>query len=382
MRVLILSCNTGGGHNACSAAICEAFAKKGISCTSIDALELISKRTSSFMSNGHSWIYRHCPRLFSKGYAHADKKRSSFSEDTAAYRFFAKATPELYKCIVRGGYDTVICAHVFTALMLTDMQKKYNLPIFSAFFATDYTCSPSCDQSNLDLYFIPDKSLTEEFVGYGIASEKLIATGIPTKSAFFERRDKREAKTAMGVKEDHAHLVMMSGSMGCGPMKKLTKLLADSMLHTQELTVVCGTNKALFVELSDIYENDARIHIRGFVTDVSLLLDSADLYLTKPGGISVTEATVKGVPMVLLNAVAGCEEYNMNFFLERGCAVTGKDIREVSEKAVSLLSDEVALHKMRKAMDLLDYAPAAERIRDNIIAYKGEKDSHAYIHSV
>ena len=72
----------------------------------------------------------------------------------------------------------------------------------------------------------------------------------------------------------------------------------------------------------------------------------------------------------------------MNFFLERGCAVTGKDIRVVSEKAVSLLSDEVALHKMRKAMDLLDYAPAAERIRDNIIAYKGEKDSHAYIHSV
>ena len=76
MKVLILSCNTGGGHNACAKAICDSFAEKGISCTSVDALAFISGRTSSVMSNGHTWIYRHCPRLFSMGYAHADKKRS------------------------------------------------------------------------------------------------------------------------------------------------------------------------------------------------------------------------------------------------------------------------------------------------------------------
>ena len=93
MKVLILSCNTGGGHNACAKAICDSFAEKGISCTSVDALAFISGRTSSVMSNGHTWIYRHCPRLFSMGYARADKKRSSFSEGSAAYKFFAKSTP-------------------------------------------------------------------------------------------------------------------------------------------------------------------------------------------------------------------------------------------------------------------------------------------------
>ena len=30
MKVLILSCNTGGGHNACAKAICDSFAEKGI----------------------------------------------------------------------------------------------------------------------------------------------------------------------------------------------------------------------------------------------------------------------------------------------------------------------------------------------------------------
>lgn len=382
MKVLILSCNTGGGHNACAKAICDSFAEKGISCTSVDALAFISGRTSSVMSNGHTWIYRHCPRLFSKGYAHADKKRSSFSEGSAAYKFFAKSTPELYRFIVRGGYDVVICAHVFTALMLTDVLKKHKLSILSAFFATDYTFSPSGDQSNLDLYFIPDTALVSEFEGYGIDVKKIRVSGIPTRSEFATRRKMADAKKVIGIHENHAHIVVMSGSMGCGPIKKLTKFLSASLSHEQEVSVVCGTNKSLFAELSDMYENDPRIHIKGYVKDISLLLDSADLYLTKPGGISVTEAAVKGLPMVLLNAVAGCEEYNMNFLLERGCAVTGADIREITDTAVSLLSDKEKLAQMSRALKALNYAGAADNIRDDIIKCKGEIDSNERIHTV
>ena len=170
--------------------------------------------------------------------------------------------------------------------------------------------------------------------------------------------------------------------MGCGPIKKLTKRLSASLSHKQEATVVCGTNKSLFAELSDMYENDPRIHIKGYVKDISLLLDSADLYLTKPGGISVTEAAVKGLPMVLLNAVAGCEEYNMNFLLERGCAVTGADIREITDTAVSLLSDKEKLAQMSRALKALNYAGAADNIRDDIIKCKGEIDSNERIHTV
>ena len=96
----------------------------------------------------------------------------------------------------------------------------------------------------------------------------------------------------------------------------------------------------------------------------------------------MTEAAVKGLPMVLLNAVAGCEEYNMNFFLERGCAVTGKDIEEIAEAAVSLLSDREKLSKMSKALNHLNYAGAANNIRDDIIKCKGEMDSYERLHTV
>ena len=57
MRTLILSCNTGEGHNSCAKAIQETYAAHGETCDIVDALQFISKRASQFISDWHSRIY-------------------------------------------------------------------------------------------------------------------------------------------------------------------------------------------------------------------------------------------------------------------------------------------------------------------------------------
>lgn len=84
---------------------------------------------------------------------------------------------------------------------------------------------------------------------------------------------------------------------------------------------------------------------------MALLMDSADLYLTKPGGISVTEAASMKLPMVFIDAVAGCEEYNKDFFLRAGGAATGETPSEIARVSLKLLGDEAALEKMGDALD-------------------------------
>ena len=42
MRTLILSCNTGAGHNSCARAIQEVYQSRGETCDVIDALLFIS----------------------------------------------------------------------------------------------------------------------------------------------------------------------------------------------------------------------------------------------------------------------------------------------------------------------------------------------------
>lgn len=349
MRTLILSCNTGEGHNSCAKAIQETYAAHDETCDVVDALQFISKRASQFISDWHSRIYRHAPKLYKAGYHTAEERTSVFREGTTVYRYLTSGSEKLYHFILDGGYDNIICTHVFPALALTAMLKHHPMPLVTSFVSTDYTCSPSVENSELDYYFIPDISLTEEFVQCGVPREKLIDSGMPVKQAFYLNTDKAAAKAELGLPVDHQHLLVMCGSIGCGPIKELTEDLLIRLTSEQDLTIVCGANEELFAKLERHFAHDPRIHIHGMVDYVPLLIHSADLFLTKPGGLSTSEAAACGVPMLLMDTVAGCEGHNLNFFLRQGIAVTADTPKHLADLAAALLADPEQLQEMSRA---------------------------------
>lgn len=349
MRTLILSCNTGEGHNSCAKAIQETYAAHGETCDIVDALQFISKRVSQFISDWHSRIYRHAPKLYKAGYHTAEERTSVFREGTTVYRYLTSGSEKLYHFILDGGYDNIICTHVFPALALTAMLKHHPVPLVTSFVSTDYTCSPSVENSELDYYFIPDISLTEEFTQCGVPREKLIDSGMPVKQAFYQDTDKATAKVELGLPADHQHLLVMCGSIGCGPIKELTEDLLIRLTSEQELTIVCGANEELFAKLEKHFARDPHIHIHGMVDYVPLLIHSADLFLTKPGGLSTSEAAACGVPMLLMDTVAGCEGHNLDFFLRQGIAVTADSPKHLADLAAALLADPERLQEMSRA---------------------------------
>lgn len=231
--------------------------------------------------------------------------------------------------------------------MLTDVRRQHtDWSAWCAFVNTDYTCSPSTGDSKLDRYFIPKESLNGEFTALGIPAERLTASGIPVRRAFRERVPKPQAKAALGIPEECPHLLIMCGSMGCGPIRKLTGRVLSGMGPGERLSVVCGTNQRLYRQLCRRYGSDSRARVLGYADDVPLLMDSADLFLTKPGGLSVTEAEAKGLPMVLINAVAGCEDYNKQYLIQKGCAVEETTVDALAGRCLALLRDGGALKKM------------------------------------
>lgn len=360
MRVLILSCNTGEGHNSCAKAIKEVFDIKGDDCTITDALRFISEGTSRFVSWGHAFVYGRLPWLFNWGYGFSEKHSAFFKEKSCLYNFFSKGSRKLSEFIAGGTYDAVICTHPFASLMLTETQRRYKLPVKTAFVATDYTCSPSVKDSDLDYYFIPSEMLVSDFECPNIPREKIVDSGIPIRQMFYYHTEKDTAKQLSGIKPSHKHMVMMSGSMGCGPIEKLAGALTERLWEGFDLTVVCGTNDRLKDKLEQKYGGRQNLHIRGFVKDMSVMLDSADLYLTKAGGISVTEAAAKKLPMIFFNAVAGCEDYNSAFYTRLGCAGKCTDIKELLHMCGAFITDESRYEAMITAFQNCRVNNAAE----------------------
>lgn len=347
MRILLLSCNTGEGHNSTARAIMEVLESQGVACELRDVLACLSPRFSKFICNWHSRIYKYLPRLSDVGYR-AFERGVDPEDTTPVYEILSLGAGKVRQMLAEGKYDAVVCVHVFSGMLMTEVRRVWGVDLPCFFVATDYTCSPMVEQCDLDGYFIPDTALSAEFIRAGLSSLRLIPSGIPVRQVFSSQTEQSAARTALGLPQEGLVVLMMSGSMGCGPIRRIARELTERLPHDCTLVVICGKNERLFETMSEIA--DSRLRVLGYTQEVPAYMDAADMIITKPGGLSATEAAMKHLPMVLINTVGGCEGRNFEFFLGNGYAVGSSDADAVIDQTVRLAENEALRLQMRRTL--------------------------------
>lgn len=345
-----MSCNTGEGHNSTARAIAEVLKDRGDDSYIMDALSLWSPKASKFICNWHIRLYRDAPKLFNAGYRFSEKQPAEPEGEGMIYDLLAKGAEPLYRMMQENQFDAVICVHIFAAMMLTEVRRQFGVELPTGLVATDYTCSPCAERCIVDAFFIPDERLIPEFVQRGIPEEKLVVTGIPVRQSFFQPKDSLLARRTLGLPEEKKILLCMSGSMGAGPVKKIVKETVARLPENALAVCVCGNNTKLYDSLSELGSRE-RLKVLGYTKQVPLYMDAADLMLTKPGGLSSTEAAAKRLPLVLADFVGGCEGRNLEFFCGNGFAWTAQDPEDLPELVCKTLADEAALGAMSAALE-------------------------------
>jgi len=366
MRIVMLSCNTGEGHNSTAKAIQEVLKNRGVECDLFDALACLSPRFSKFVCDWHAKLYKYAPKLWDVGYRASEKKEMRSADESAMlYELLSLGATKLHRILTNGNYDGIICVHVFAGMMLTEVQKVWNLGLPCYFVATDYAYYPYANRCDVDGYFIPAAALTSEYVAAGIPETKLIPSGIPVRQTFYKRQDKRLSRQALDLPQKALVVLLMCGSMGCGPMRKIAKNLTERLPENAIVVAVCGKNEKLYDTLSSL--NAPGLRVLGFTDQVGAYMDAADIVVTKPGGLSSTEAANKQIPMVFINAIGGCESRNFEFFLNRGYAVGSTDPEKVLELTVSLAVNPEKRQQMVQALQKDFTQNSAVIIADRVI---------------
>ena len=354
MKLLILSASTGEGHNSAAKAIAEYFEERGHSCRVHDGLAFMPKAKGELICRGHVFFYRKLPKVYGIGYRFEELQsqlqpyqKTLKKASRPRRRHASRRRPELKGFLEEGGYDAVICCHVFVAKLLSILrrQEKLTLPCF--FLATDYTCSPGVNQLDMDAWFIPHAALIPEFSSYGIPAGKLVPAGIPVRNSFFTRGDRLELRRKLKLPEDKKIAVLSCGSMGAGPMGRLAALLAQALPEDCLLIAICGNNRRLEKRLKKLCRRK-NLLVKGFVDSMSDYLDAADLFLSKPGGLSTTEAMHKGLPLILINVAPGCETRNMQFLTKLGCAASAKGAISLARLAAATLKSGENLEELTR----------------------------------
>ena len=114
------------------------------------------------------------------------------------------------------------------------------------------------------------------------------STGIPIAAKFSSKPDPRGVRRALGLRDDLATLLVLSGGFGMGPVGKILREL-DKVPREFQTVVVCGRNEELRRELA-AQDRHHPTRVLGFAPNMHELMAVADLIITKPGGLTSSEA--------------------------------------------------------------------------------------------
>lgn len=366
MKVLMLSCNTGQGHNTAARAVMEELERRGIECEMRDALAFAGELTSKVVSNTYIKMATDAPKVFGKLYQAGDVITNPYVKSPvyAANLTYAR---KLGRYIRDNGFDAVVTSHVFPAQALSHLSKHEHVDARTYFIATDYTCHPFTDEVEADLYFIAHEKLIGEYVSKGVARERLCPTGIPVSSRFSEHDERAEARRKLGVREEARLYLIMTGSMGFGDISDTVVRLADGANEQDLIYVMTGRNEEMKAEIDAMNARDDRISAIPFTMEVPLYMSAADVLLTKPGGLSTTEAAALNIPMVLSAPIPGCETANADFFRKNGLAVCVESGESAAYAALWLANDRAKREEVIKAQQRVVNAHAAKDICDYLM---------------
>lgn len=363
-NILLLSCGTGEGHNSAARAIAEALEQRGAACTMADPLALHGRRTGAWVAGAYTRMIQKAPGAFNLLYKAGDLV-SSERRSSPVYYANSLGARDLAAYVEQNRFTAVVCTHLFAMETMTAARREglCRLPCYGVL--TDYTCIPFTEETRLDGYFIPHRDLIGELTGKGMARERLFATGIPVRRRFRRPITRQQAREALGIPQQQTVFLVMGGSAGCGHIPTLCSEL-EKQPGDWNAFVFVGRNR----ELQQTLEQQAgtgRVRAVPYTGQVDLYMRAADALITKPGGLTSTEAAVANVPLVHLLAYSACEEKNVEFFSARGMSVRAADGCQAAAEAWRLARDPQAAQAMRRAQQAGVNPDAAEEIAERVL---------------
>lgn len=364
MKALLLSCNTGEGHNSAARALKEQLEEYHITCDFVDALGLANKKVSKKITDIYVASTAGNPTVFKMLYK-AGELYSKIKIKSPVYGMNKLCKKSLKKFIEEGKYDVIIATHLFPTETLTSM-KKNNPNLHFIAVATDYVSIPFWEETNPDYFVIPHEELISEFTSKGISKEKLLPLGIPVSLKFNHHLPKKQARQELDLPVKGNIILMMSGSMGFGNLEVTLQKLLDRFSNNITIVVLCGNNDKIKNRLKKKF-NRPNIYLKSFTTEVSKYMDASDVILTKPGGLTSTETAVKNIPTILTAPIPGCETYNAKFFENHGLALVDSDIDNIVHKTYMLINDKKMAKQMIEKQKKVINSNASKDICDFII---------------
>jgi len=373
LKVLLLTASFGDGHNQAAVAVAEALRDRGIEVMVVDYMEWLHPALRSFAKFTLIQGVQKVPELYGVFY----RSMSRLQSTSQLQRQLNHLGVTQMRRYLRWYQPNVVASTFPTPNgVLSELVKQGVTRVPAVGIVTDYTVHGQWIHDATALYCVANETAATELHNHGIDRQHIAVTGIPVRRTFStdcvaellkQRRDQRQQEHL----EANGPLVLIMGG-GAGILGDVSDWTELVQTVDMQFVIICGRNERLLRKFQPVAS--PRVRVLGYTADVHRWMAMADLIVTKPGGITLTEAMAMQLPMILFRPIPGQEESNADFALRMGVARLAKDVKTVRSLLREFLESPQKLEKMRAAARSVQLGDSAAKIADLLLELgsKGE----------
>ncbi len=299
------------------------------------------------VSDGYLRMVKTIPQMYRYIYDRAERATEVGPFRNWAHQFTAG---NLRPLIERERPDVVVCTHAFPSGAMAEYKRMYDDAPPVVGIVTDFAIHGFWIHTNIEGYCVATPAMRDVLVARGVQPDRIEVSGIPVDPRFARSGESIESlRERLGLPQNRPVALIMGGGLGFGPLERMLQSL-DNVEAPIAAAVIAGRNSRVEKRVLEAAETvKYPVRVLRFVGNVFDYMHAADVFVTKPGGLSTAEGLAAEVPMVLCKPIPGQEERNVRVLTEWGAALRVRSLEELPRALTTALTDSGRRRRMISA---------------------------------
>ena len=348
-KIMILTADAGFGHRSAANAIAAAFQETHPQDCVVEVVNpLEDRRAPSLLRDSQGdWdrMVREIPRLVKFGFDASDNTVPIALAESA---FTVMLYEVMHDILRRVQPDAIILTYpIYQAplVALFTIQRKF-IPTLTT--VTDLgAVHGAWFNTHIDQYILSSSKGRDQAVAAGIKAHRIHITGIPVSPELAQRLvSPQKIRLELGWQPDLTTFLAV-GSRRVGNLPEIVQVLNHSGFPIQ-LALVAGGDDELYQKFKAMQWH-IPVAIYGYVNNLPQMMHASDAVISKAGGLIVTESLACGLPLLLVDVIAGQESGNADYVVENSAGDVAQDGLSALEAVSHWMADGGALLSERTA---------------------------------
>ncbi|GAB5357908.1 hypothetical protein AAMO2058_000414900 [Amorphochlora amoebiformis] len=372
-KILILLSDTGGGHRASARALVDAFnlLRPGeIETEIVDVwTDIAPKPFNNFVQNYQYLAQR--PLLWRSLYGFG--RWGPFRRSSNEWTNLACNEP-FTDFIAEKDPDMIISVHPLCQFVPLRVKRRLGKPIPFVTVVTDLASAhPTWFHKDVDRCFVPTEELARMAKYHGVPDSKISIHGLPIRPEFWssvggDALGKPGIRDSLGLVRDKPNVLVVGGGDGVGGIVKTAKAVGEGLDGSNaQMVVVCGKNAEAKKELEAHDWGSTPVRIEGFTNQMSDLMAASDCIVTKAGPGTITEAAIRGLPVMLSSYLPGQEKGNVDYVISHGFGSFSKKPEVIASTVKRWIENPTSMAQMSSIAQSIANPNATFEIAKEII---------------